>query len=596
MQDHNTHRELIAAVASLKSCTRSVILAASPSTTTSSLPSGNKIAGSLQRASDAGGNLRRLLSAASDQTLTLPLSTARRLVEVELPELLEQLLSTCQPLAVWPLPDNSNAGETNPADSNIVSNPNAGTAAAIDHPNWGDAQQLIASIFQALTLLCDVAVRAFTRSSDPLMVLLQLSSPKVMQACTAYMERLWDAHTDALNASQGSVQSDTSSDSTPATAASNSFACIVAAFSSCCSLLAAAIDAQSGLEELESQLVNSLCSTKFLAVSVKLLLSATCPPSPQQGLQDECQHAGGNLLTIALFLSGGDIAMSSAGPCSVEVRPGQHIPSSVLAAYMRQQGDATAGGPARAAAADAPSGGAAAAGVAATEAATGLPLALMQQQLLDPHVLQFLEQRLYHVVREMPGSNSDGSTMKAVLAAQHQALLLPGRCVPDDQDILAAALRTLRCWRALLVGPAGPTLPLASPRGLQLLLAVLNGSLAESIKDSSIERQSLRGRLVRVAVHCIQLLCGCVEQYVLACQLFELTAALSKVVGAAGAYWEANKRAIKSADLPFTGQVSVAVEQFSSSSLSMVYIQLKSSVASLVPVTSSSAIGMIQLH
>eukprot|EP00775_Hariotina_reticulata_P008895 gene8895-9072_t len=139
--------------------------------------------------------------------------------------------------------------------------------------------------------------------------------------------------------------------------------------------------------------------------------------------------------------------------------------------------------------------------------------------------------------------------------ATQQIRLLPGKCAPADQDVLAAMLRALRCWRALLVGPAGPSLPIVSSAGVELLLDVLKGIVAESIRASSSEREALRGRLMRVAVHCLQLLCGYVSPDLLALQLRNLTAALAGVVGSAGAFFDANKRAVKSAELPFTGQV-----------------------------------------
>lgn len=562
MQDHNTHRELIAAIASLKSCVRSVILSVLGSRCSSTSPAGCRINGSLQRAFDAVGNLRRLLSAASDKTPTLPLSTSRRIVEVELPDLLEQLLSCCNPSAAWPLPhQQTTCGTSTQVDSNEVPCSTASTAAIL-HPSWMDVQQLIANVFEVLMLLCGLAVRACTRSSDPLVVLLQLSSARVMQACVTYMNQLWDVHMSTLDAANPSatapatVDSAASCGSSTETAASSSFACAVSAFSSCYSLLAASVDAQPGLEEVELQLAKSLCATNFLATAVRLLFAATCPADQKHAFEVDCQHAGWHLLTIALFLSGGDIAISPAGPSSVELRPGQHIPSSILAAYLRQQGEQsmgtknTAPGP----------NGAVAASIAATEAATGLPLADMQQQLLGHQVLHFIEERLHHAVREMRGNEQTHVTCNPVPdqqspRAKEGIVLLPGRCVPDDQDVLAAVLRTLRCWRALLAGPSGTTLPIASEHGVQLLVAVLNGTLAESVKDNSSERQALRGRLVRVAVHCLQLLCGCVEQHVLMSQLSGLTAALSKVVAAAGSYWDAHKRAIKSVDLPFTGQV-----------------------------------------
>jgi hypothetical protein len=467
----------------------------------------------------------------------------RRLVEVELPELLQQLLASCSPSSPWPQTDSS------------------ALLPALAHSCWDGTQQLIADVFDVLSLLCGVAVRACTRSADPLMVLVQLSSAKVMAACTTYMQQLWQAHEAAAAAD----------DQLPGwgTAASHAFAGAVAAFSSCYSLLAAAVDAQQGLEQLECQLAGSLCSTGFLPVAVQLLLAATSAPGVQSSsdtLQLHCQRAGWQLLTLTLFLSGGDVAIS---PNSVEVRVGQHIPSSVLAARMRQEAAGPAAGVGAAVAAAA---AASAASAAAEEEATGMPLAAMQEQLLAPQVLLFLQERLYHAVKEMRGNSDGGSSSLAgvarpsspeLLAAatsggpqeQQPLPLLPGRCVPDDQDVLAAALRTLRCWRALLASPAGPCLPLASSRGVTLMLAVLSGALAESIKDGSSERQSLRGRLVRVAVHCLQLLCGCVAPEVLGEQLHGLTSALSSVVSAGGAYWDAHKRVIKSADLPYTGQV-----------------------------------------
>jgi hypothetical protein len=474
-------------------------------------------------------------------------AASRRLVEVELPELLQQLLASCSPSSPWP-----QAGSPD-------------MLPALAHPCWEGTQQLIADVFEVLGLLCGVAVRACTRSADPLMVLLQLASPKVMAACTTYMQQLWQAHEEDAAAGQQAGGG---------TAASHAFAGAVAAFSGCYSLLAAAVDAQQGLKQLESQLAGSLCSTGFLPVAVQLLLAATSAPGVQSSsdaLQLHCQRAGWQLLTLALFLSGGDIAIS---PNSVEVRIGQHIPSSVLAARMRQEAAAPASAGVGAAVAAAAA--ASAATAAAKEEATGVPLAAMQEQLLAPQVLLFLQERLYHAVKEMRGNSDGGSSCLAgvarpsspeLLAAataggpqeQQPLPLLPGRCVPDDQDVLAAALRTLRCWRALLASPSGPCLPLASSRGVALLLAVLNGALAESIKDGSSERQALRGRLVRAAVHCLQLLCGCVGPEVLGEQLHGLTSALSSVVSAGGAYWDAHKRVIKSADLPYTGQVRVGL-------------------------------------
>jgi hypothetical protein len=97
MQDPTVHRQLIASVASLKSCIRSFVLAVQPpAAATAQAPAAAaaadaseqqqpskaqqqaaKIPGSLSRASDVTASLRKMLCAVSDQTLSLPLETSR---------------------------------------------------------------------------------------------------------------------------------------------------------------------------------------------------------------------------------------------------------------------------------------------------------------------------------------------------------------------------------------------------------------------------------------------------------------------------------------------------------------------------------------
>jgi hypothetical protein len=97
MQDPTVHRQLIASVASLKSCIRSFVLAVQPpaaatAQTAAADAAGDasehqqpskaqqqaaKIPGSLSRASDVTASLRKMLCAVSDQTLSLPLETSR---------------------------------------------------------------------------------------------------------------------------------------------------------------------------------------------------------------------------------------------------------------------------------------------------------------------------------------------------------------------------------------------------------------------------------------------------------------------------------------------------------------------------------------
>jgi len=385
------------------------------------------------------------------------------------------------------------------------------------------------------------------------MILMQVASSKAMDACVVYLQQLWHAHAAAPSAwTDSHASADATAADTVPTAASDAFAGAVAAFSSCYSLLASAVDGQLGLQEVELQLVSSLCSSSFLPTAVQLLQDATCSDTAQYGmLEAHCQQASWRLLTLALFLSGGDISVAPAVPSiSLRVPQGQHIPSSVLAERLRLAGKqhSPTGMSAAAAAASA----AAKADMAAAEAATGLPLASMQQQVTRGPVLLFLQERLYHAVQEMssrggaaqlmPG-NSGLLPAKASTAASaaQQIRLLPGHCVPVDQDVLAALLRALRCWRALLVGPTGPSLPIVSSTGVELLLDVLRGTVAESIRASSSERESLRGRLMRVAAHCLQLVCGYVSPDLLTLQLHNLTTALSGVVGSAGAFFDARQ-------------------------------------------------------
>lgn len=571
MHSH-THREIVAAVASLKSCLRSVILAVTPAQTAAGQrppPSSDKIQGSVQRANDVVSKLQGLLSAVADQTLRLPLETSKRLVDVGLPDLLQQLLDACQLSAAWPSAEAaSDASNAAPAATGVVGTPEAptpagpvllsatacspsSTAAAALHPSWASVQQLLQAVFNTLAVLTSVLIRACTRSADPAMVLLQLASSSIMEAQVAYMQQL------KQHASQLQGLQDCSSASPEAIRlAQHSVQCApacVAAFSCIYGLLAAATDAQTGLGELRQQLISSLCSTQLLPVAAELLLLVpTCMPAEEQQcpqVEADCQAAGWSLLTLSLFLSGTSTSIAPTSISQACMQPGQPLPSSMMAASIRADGtDQQQQQPLNLAAAF------------ATAAEPSIDI--LQEQLLSPPVLSLLQERLQHCVAELhAGYSGSGST---AAAQQHQvqdassALLLPGRCCPVDQDVLHAALRTLRCWRALLMSPAAPSLPIVSAHGVQLLLALLGRSLAEPIRAGSSEREALRGRVIRVLVHCLQLLCSCLNQELLAQQLPALTAALAGVVSTAGSYWDSNKRAVKSEALPYTGQVGMA--------------------------------------
>lgn len=569
MHSH-THREIVAAVASLKSCLRSVILAVNPPSAASNPPtsSDSKIQGSVQRANDAVSKLEGLLSAVADQTLRLPLETSKRLVDVGLPDLLQQLLNTCQLNAAWPAPAQAQsdtaaaAAKESDGSSGLAAAAEgstgataAATAPAALHPSWASVQQLLQAVFSTLSVLTSVLIRACTRSHEPTMVLMQLASPAVMDAQVTYLQQ--------LRQHAGQVQAnDAAADAKAAELAAQSVqfgpAC-VAAFSSIYGLLAAATDAQSGLGELRQQLITSLCSTQLLPVAADLLLQVPAAMQPEQQqvhqVQVDCQAAGWSLLTLSLFVSVAGISICPANLDPASVQPGQPIPSSMMAASIRADS------------ADQPQAPAQPLDLAAAFAeAAEPPASTLQEQLLSQPVLSLLQERLFHCVTELRGSYGASSTTFAQkqkllreAGSTHQLMLLPGRCCPADQDVLHAALRALRCWRALLMSPAAPSLPLVSDFGVQLLLTLLAGVLAEPIRAGSSERESLRGRVIRVAVHCLQLMCSCLSQEVLFQQLPALTAALAGVVSTAGAYWDSNKRAVKSEALPYTGQVRGAV-------------------------------------
>lgn len=568
MHSH-THREIVAAVASLKSCLRSVILSVSPppaaAASNPTTTSDSKIQGSVQRANDAVNKLEGLLSAVADQTLRLPLETSKRLVDVGLPDLLQQLLNACQLNAAWPAPTQATsdagtaaqvAGSTLEPAAAAETGSNAGlaaTAAAIApaalHPSWAAIQQLLQAVFSTLSVLTAVLIRACTRSHDPAIVLMQLASPAVMEAQVAYLQQLRQ-HAGHL---QNTAEADPLAASLAAVSLQYAPSC-VAAFSSIYGLLAAATDAQAGLQELRQQLITSLCSTQLLPVAADLLLlvPALMQPEQQQAaeVQANCQAAGWSLLTLSLFVSGAGISICPVNINPALVQPGQPLPSSMMAASIRADADEQAQ----------PLDLSAAFSSAAEPSA-----ATLQEQLLAQPVLSLLQERLYHCVTELRGSYGASSTAFAQkqkllreAGSAHQLLLLPGRCCPADQDVLHAALRALRCWRALLMSPAASSLPLISGFGVQLLLTLLAGVLAEPIRAGSGEREALRGRVIRVAVHCLQLMCTRLDQELLFQHLPALTAALAGVVSSAGAYWDSNKRAVKSEALPYTGQVGVA--------------------------------------
>jgi hypothetical protein len=535
-----------------------VIIAVSSPAANAATSSDSKIQGSVQRANDAVSKLEGLLSAVADQTLRLPLETSKRLVDVGLPDLLQQLLNACQVAAAWPAAaqaavaaeassaDVSVAVASSEADTEAAAASAAVTAPAALHPSWASVQHLLQAVFSTLAVLTSVLIRACTRSHEPAMVLMQLASSDVMAAQVTYLQQLRQ-HAAQLQSSAGSKPEDP--------LAAQSIECApacVAAFTAIYGLLAAATDAQTGLGELRQQLISSLCSTQLLPVAAELLLlvPVTMQPEQQQAhqVQVDCQAAGWSLLTLALFTSGAGISICPADINPACIRPGQPVPSSLMAASMRAD------------AADQPQPIDLA---AAFSAATEPSAATLQEQLLSQPVLSLLQERLYHCVTELRGSYGASSTTLAQqqkllgqAGVPSQLLLLPGRCCPADQDVLHAVLRTLRAWRALLMGPAAPTLPLSSNFGVHLLLTLLAGVLAEPIRAGSSERESLRGRVIRVAVHCLQLMCSCLSHELLTQQLPALTAALAGVVGTAGAYWDSNRRAVKSEALPYTGQVS----------------------------------------
>jgi hypothetical protein len=622
MHDPNTHREIIAAVASLKSCVRGALLALDGGSgrgggSTARLP------GALRRAQDAAAALRRLLAGVADQAFRLPLETSKRLVEVELPELLVALLAAAAPGALWPAPPppctaaelghashtgdqaghingqkdlmkntllpNENSGISISGSSSGGGDASAGGVLALSHPAWSDVQALVADVFAVLDLLTGVAARACTRSSDPIMVLQQLAAPRVLDASALHMQRLWEALQQQQQQQQPLPLPGTASAAAVAAAeavggsALDVIAPTVAALSACYATLAAAVEAQPGLQELRTQLASALCTSSFLPAAAQLLLCVRSPPIRSvPGTDTACEAAGWQLLALALFMSGASIATQplllprdghslSAPGC---------LPSSVLAARMRAESPGGGGGSSStsgsagwacsAAAALEAAATAAAAGPSEEDATASTALPATQLQLLDPAVQELLRERLQHAAHEMHGSgdiwrhSSLGSATAphsaAAAAADADAaalLLLPGRVAPDGHNAFAAGLRALRVWRVLLAARCGGAVPLMGPQGLPLLLATLNGAVCDAARDCDAERQAQRGRLVRVTVDCLTLLLGPgatgLEPGLPA--LAPITRSLAGVLAAAGAYWDARRRTFRSTELGFTGQV-----------------------------------------
>lgn len=477
MQDPNVHREVVAAVANLKVAVKFLVGSLTAQATTHTTAS-------IQRASEASTALCKLLSALSDQIIRLPLETSKRLVEVNLPGEVQQLLAATT----------SGCARQQPAD----------TDANVVAAQWADLRLLLAKLFECLTLLASVASRACKRSPDPVGVLTQLATPPLMAACVDYMNQLWQLHSSPAPAA---AEEHTANGNLPEVQlvqpplqpAASMFVSPIAAFAGCYSQLAVAANEQQGLEQLHLQLVSSLCSTGFMATACRLILHAEVPTDQTASVQ----HAGWGLLSLAMFLSAGNSSWADDVQDTATSEPERHADKY------------------------------------------GLPVAIMQKALVQADVLQFVEERLYHAVKQV--------SSKAPMF-DFDIKLLPGKVTPDGQDVLCAVLRPLQCWRALLHSRAHHKL-LATSRSISLLVAAVEGVITEPVKQNSSSKHALRCGCVSTAAECLHLASSSLDVDEVQAVAVPVCQAAARVVVAAAEYWETNKRSIKSTDLPYSGQV-----------------------------------------
>ncbi|KIZ01606.1 hypothetical protein MNEG_6351, partial [Monoraphidium neglectum] len=304
MAGHSLHREIVASAASLKSCLRGLALALGASVpTASTVDAGAKAAGAASRAVGAAASLKKLLGGASgEQELLLPLDTSKRLVEVNLPDSLQQLLAASDPSAArWPLPRCAEAGaEAGPARS----------AAPLEHPLWQQVQLVVADTCECLSLLARVALRACARSDDPLGVILQICGPQPAAAAARYLGAL-----RALEEGNGGHGA-------PTTAAARAAACMTAALLSPLGAMGATAGPDT---ELRAQLAGSCREAGLLGAACGALMAAAKPLAAGGGVDEETERtveaAAGHLLSLCLFMSGVDTDFSGADHEMVVAQP-----------------------------------------------------------------------------------------------------------------------------------------------------------------------------------------------------------------------------------------------------------------------------------
>jgi hypothetical protein len=247
----------------------------------------------------------------------------------------------------------------------------------------------------------------------------------------------------------------------------------------------------------------------YLPAAAALLLAARGPDAPAKVAQQGAHH----LLTIALLLSGDSLLTA------------WHLDSPTTAAANT----------------------AAAAEAAAAAASGSQPLC---EQLVAAPVLEFLEERLYHAALELHCSSATPDLDASIR-------LLPGRAVLDGgMELQAAALRALRCWRAILrSGAAARARFAATPRTSQLLLAALSAVLADPVRAGSTDRQSLRSRVCKVCIDCLQMLTARLAPDALLAVLRPLLVDCTDMLVSVAQFVDVHKHAAKSSELPLSARL-----------------------------------------
>lgn len=562
MAGHSLHREIVASVANLKCCLRALAInlgaAPSPASCTPTCISSAKAAAGANRAASAAASLKQLLCGArSDQVLqVLPPETSRRLVEINLPDSLQQLLAAITPgTAEWPLPPESSTAQDGDTGASAAAAAPAVSAAAapLAHPLWPQLQLVVADCCECLSLLSVVALCAYAHNPDSMSVLHQIIGQPLMAASAEHLSALQQ---EMARATPADDMHACACDVTCAAAAARAAARMAAALVAPYSMIASAAGEQVAgpARKLHGQLAGSCISTGFLAAACGALVAAAGPLAAahdahvDEGTAAACETASTGLLALLRIVAGlgsgsmADVSLDGGGSAWTSGDAGQWEVSAMAgncggcsggeAAAGEKRPDSCCHSPRRSEdqqqskdlhlvlvnGSDSPLGtaGRTPSRLAAAHARLGA--------LAAPDVLMFMELRLHHALHEMSstacaaalaacrGSAEGGGATAPCGRYGVRPLLLPGRsaCGPDCAP--GAALCVLLCWQALLQhGPREARAVLSDARRCRapaLLAAALAASSAQAggrVSCGGTRPELLNMRCMVTAADCLDL-------------------------------------------------------------------------------------------